>query len=171
MGWSGSPCGRRTPRKAARALTWTAVSATPRSCVSAITCTRWRIRPPRRSSRPHRRTPARANGAPQGRGANKTRRPRMGPPRLAWGDRLDEERRQHKRDCGEQLDQHMKRRAGGVLEGVAHRIAHDAGLVRFGTLAEHIAGRVLKPTGLDELLGVVPGAAAVVQHVRHEDTG
>ena len=69
------------------------------------------------------------------------------------------------------LIEHVQRRAGGVLEGVADRVADDGGLVRLGALAEHVAVLVLQAAGLDELLGVVPGATAVVQDVRHQDAG
>src|SRR5689334_3015857 len=75
---------------------------------------------------------------------------------------LDKERRQHQRHRAQQLDEHVERRPGGVLERVTHGIAHDGGLVR----------RTPLPTvlpGLDELLGVVPRPAAVVQERRHQD--
>src|SRR6266704_36352 len=75
---------------------------------------------------------------------------------------LDKQRRQHQRDRAQQLDQHMQRRAGGVLERIAHRVAHDRGLVGGAALPTVLAG-------LDVLLGVVPGAAAVVEHRGDED--
>src|SRR6266705_5150640 len=68
---------------------------------------------------------------------------------------LDKERCQHQRDRAQQLDEHMQRRAGGVLERITHRVAHDRGLVGGAALPTVLAG-------LDVLLGVVPGAAAVV---------
>ena len=43
---------------------------------------------------------------------------------------LEEERRQDERDRREELDQDVQRRAGGVLERVADRVADDGGLVR-----------------------------------------
>src|SRR3989454_8558769 len=62
---------------------------------------------------------------------------------------LDKERRQHERDRAQELDEHMQRRAGGVLERITHRVAHHAGLVRRTAFPAVLAG-------LDELLGVVP---------------
>src|SRR5438128_3298100 len=70
---------------------------------------------------------------------------------------LDKQRRQDEGHRAEQLDQHVQRRAGGVLERITHRVAHDAGLVGGAALAAVRAG-------LDVLLGVVPGAAPVVEH-------
>src|SRR3954465_5287019 len=70
------------------------------------------------------------------------------------GPESDEQRSQHERDGAEQLDQHVQRRAGRVLERIANRVPDDRRLVGLGALA---AVR----TRLDVLLGVVPGAAAV----------
>ena len=42
----------------------------------------------------------------------------------------DEQRREHQRDRREQLDQHVQRRAGGVLERIADGVADDGRLVR-----------------------------------------
>lgn len=56
-----------------------------------------------------------------------------------------------------QLDQDIQRGAGRILEGVAHRVADDGGLVAFRALAAHMAL-------LNVLLGVVPRAAGI----RHE---
>src|SRR2546426_8560178 len=75
---------------------------------------------------------------------------------------LDKERRQHERDRAQELDEHMQRRAGGVLERITHRVAHHAGLVRRTAFPAVLAG-------LDELLGVVPRPPAVVQQGRHEN--
>ena len=58
---------------------------------------------------------------------------------------------------------------GGVLERVADRVADDGRRVRVGALAEHVAVVVLEVARLDVLLGVVPGAAAVVQDGRQQD--
>ena len=58
----------------------------------------------------------------------------------------------------------MQRRAGGVLERVADGIADHRGLVGFGPLAAVGAG-------FHVFLGVVPGAAAVVENGGHEDAG
>ena len=55
-------------------------------------------------------------------------------------------------DVGD-LDHRVHRRAGGVLVGIADRVAGHRGLVGFGALAAVIAV-------LDILLGIVPGAAA-----------
>src|SRR5213080_2906417 len=75
---------------------------------------------------------------------------------------LDKERRQHERDRAQELDEHMQRRAGGVLERITHRVAHHAGLVRRTAFPPVLPG-------LDELLGVVPRPPAVVQQGRHEN--
>src|SRR6266571_4931228 len=72
---------------------------------------------------------------------------------------LDKERRQDQRHRAQQLDQHVERRARGVLERIAHRIPDDGRLVGRRALAAVFAG-------LDELLGVVPGAAPVVEQRR-----
>src|SRR5699024_11352833 len=53
-----------------------------------------------------------------------------------------------------QLDEDVERRTGRILEGVAHRIAHDRGLVRIGTLAAHVAL-------FHVLVGAVPWTARV----------
>src|ERR1019366_3416792 len=95
-------------------------------------------------------------------------RPKTEDPRLKTQDRkeivfslgswvlgLDEQRREHERDGGKQLDEHVQRRTRRVLEWIADRVAHHRGLVRVGLLAAVYAG-------LDIFLGVVPGAAAVV---------
>ncbi len=58
----------------------------------------------------------------------------------------------------------MQARAGGVFERIAQGIAHDCGLVRIGTFA---AAFVLP--ALDELLGVVPSATAVIEERCHQD--
>ncbi len=50
--------------------------------------------------------------------------------------------------------------AGGVLEGVAHGVAHHGGLVAVGALAAVVAR-------LDVLLGIVPRAAGVGHKDRH----
>ena len=62
------------------------------------------------------------------------------------------------------LIEHVQRRTRRVLERIADRVADDRRLVRLGALAAVRAG-------LDVLLGVVPGAAAVVQEARHQDAG
>src|SRR5213594_405492 len=75
---------------------------------------------------------------------------------------LDKERRQHERDRTQQLDQHVQRRPRRVFERIAHGVADHGGLVRRTPLPTVLAG-------LDELLGVVPGATAVVEQRRHEN--
>src|SRR2546422_7278206 len=75
---------------------------------------------------------------------------------------LDKQRRQHQRDRTQQLDEHVQRRTGGVLERIAHRVADHAGLVR-GTPLPAVF------PGFDELLGVVPRATAVVEQRGHEN--
>ena len=57
-----------------------------------------------------------------------------------------------------QLDEDIERRTRRVLEGIAHRIAHDRRLVAVGALAAEVAL-------LDHLLGVVPRTAGI----GHED--
>ena len=65
------------------------------------------------------------------------------------------------RDQVHDLDQRVDRGAGGVLERVAHGVADDGRLVRGRALAAVVAV-------LDQLLGVVPGAAGVGQEHRHQ---
>src|SRR5918992_4436269 len=67
--------------------------------------------------------------------------------------RLDHQWHQKKRHDVDDLDERVDRRAGGVLVGIADGVAGDRGLVRLGSLAAVVAV-------LDELLGVVPRAAA-----------
>jgi len=84
---------------------------------------------------------------------------------LAVGEsQSNEQRRQDQRDRRQQLDQDMQARAGGVFERIAQGIAHNCGLVRIGTFA---AAFVLP--ALDELLGVVPSATAVIEERCHQD--
>src|SRR6266702_1282900 len=75
---------------------------------------------------------------------------------------LDKQRRQHQRDRAQQLDEHMERRAGGVLERIADRVTHDGRLVGGAALPAVL-------TRLDVFLGIVPRPAAVVQHRGHQD--
>src|SRR5205807_1861313 len=75
---------------------------------------------------------------------------------------LNEQRRHHARAGAEQLDQHVQARSRRVLERVTDRVADDGRLVGIRALPAVLAG-------LDELLGVVPRAAAVVQERRHQD--
>ena len=56
----------------------------------------------------------------------------------------------HDADHAHQLDEDVQGRAGGVLEGIAHGVAHDGGFVVVRALAAEVAF-------LDILLGVVPG--------------
>ena len=83
----------------------------------------------------------------------------------------DEQRREHQRNRRQQLHEDVQRRAGGVLEGVAHGVAHDSCGVGHGALADDVAVLVLEVTRLDVLLGVVPRAATVVEDGREQDAG
>ena len=74
------------------------------------------------------------------------------------GTYLDEPGQEDEADDRHELDQDVERRTGGVLEGIADRVADDRSLVGVAALAAHVAT-------FDTLLGVVPGAA----RVRHED--
>jgi uncharacterized protein with ATP-grasp and redox domains len=65
-------------------------------------------------------------------------------------------------DDAHQLDEDVQARPGGVLERVADGVADDRGAVRGGVLAAVV-------TGLDVLLGVVPGAAGVGQEHRQRE--
>src|SRR3989449_2545967 len=67
---------------------------------------------------------------------------------------LDKQRRQHQRDRAQQLDEHVERRAGGVLERIADRVTHDGRLVGGAALPAVL-------TRLDVFLGIVPRPAAV----------
>ena len=86
-----------------------------------------------------------------------------------FGRRADLVSRLRGRQRGEQqqgddvgdLDHRVHRRAGGVLVGIADRVAGHRGLVRLGALAAVVAV-------LDVLLGVVPRAAAGGHRDRHE---
>ena len=68
---------------------------------------------------------------------------------------LEEEWGEDEGDCCEEFDEDVEAGAGGVLEGVAYGVAYNGGLVGVGFFAAVLAG-------FDPLLGVVPGAAAVV---------
>src|SRR5687767_6831716 len=98
--------------------------------------------------------PAEAAAAVPVEGAAQTGAPRSSRSRKDFMG-SDEQRSEDEGDGGQQLDQDVERGAGGVLQGVAHGVAHDRGLVGGGALAAVSAG-------LDVLLGVVPGAPAVV---------
>src|SRR5208337_1457316 len=74
----------------------------------------------------------------------------------------DKERCQHERQRSEELDEHVERWAGGVLEWVAKRVADDGCLVGLAALAAVC-------TGLDVFLGIVPCTTAVVQDECKED--
>lgn len=45
---------------------------------------------------------------------------------------LQKQRRHHKRADAQELDEHVDRRTGSVLERIAHRVAHYRGFVRVG---------------------------------------
>src|SRR5437773_2382562 len=78
------------------------------------------------------------------------------------GVALDKQRRQHQRDRAQQLDEHVERWAGGVLERIADRVTHDRRLVGGAALPAVL-------TRLDVFLGIVPRPAAVVQHRGDQD--
>ena len=82
---------------------------------------------------------------------------------VAQGEHDDGRGDEH-RDEVHDLDQRVDGRAGGVLEGVADRVADDRGLVGGGALAAVVAV-------LDDLLRVVPRAAAVREEHGHEAPG
>src|SRR2546426_10770241 len=75
---------------------------------------------------------------------------------------LDKQGRQHERHRTQQFDEHVQRRPRGVFEGIADRVAYHGRLVGRAAFAAVLAG-------LDELLGVVPRAAAVVEQGRHQN--
>ena len=77
---------------------------------------------------------------------------------------LDQERDDQQRDDVDDLDHRVEGRAGGVLVRVADRVAGDGRLVGVAALAAVLAV-------FDELLGVVPRAAARGHGDRHEDAG
>src|SRR5258708_33089477 len=64
---------------------------------------------------------------------------------LADQDRVqrDVEGGEHQGDRAEQLDQNVQRGTSGILERIAHGIAHNAGLVRLTLLAQNNAGLVV----------------------------
>src|SRR5215831_16652566 len=93
-------------------------------------------------------------------------------PKLRYSTRapsMNERVRRHQacdqdRDDVYHLDHGVDRRAGSVLEGVAHRVTGDGGLVRLGALAAQVAL-------FDELLGIVPGCPAAGHEQGQEEAG
>ena len=77
---------------------------------------------------------------------------------------VDDCRQDEQRHQVHDLDERVERGAGGVLEGVADRVADDRRLVGLGALAAVVAV-------LDVLLGVVPRPARVRQVVGHQLAG
>src|SRR5271157_240171 len=76
------------------------------------------------------------------------------PPLVVIGDDPgDRQQRHHVHD----LDQRVERQAGRVLERIADSVAGDSRLVPLGALAGRLGARLV----LDQLLGIVPGAAGV----------
>ena len=67
------------------------------------------------------------------------------------------------RDHAHQLDQDVQRRAAGILERIADRVAHDGRLVGRGVLAAEIPFFHI-------FLGIVPGAAGIGQEDRQQET-
>src|ERR1700728_2360026 len=87
--------------------------------------------------------------------------------RVAFGcleSGLEEEGGQDQGDGGQEFDEDVEGGAGGVLEGIAYGVAYYGCLVGVGFFAAVLAG-------FDPLLGVVPGAAAVVHQHGQEDSG
>ena len=75
-----------------------------------------------------------------------------------------ERRQDQEGDDVDDLDHRVDGGTGGVLVGIADRVASDRGHVSLTTLAAMIAV-------LDVFLGVVPGAAAGRHADRDEDAG
>ena len=70
----------------------------------------------------------------------------------------------HQRYHGHQLDEDVDGGAGGILERIAHGVAHDSRAMCLAALAAVIAV-------LNELLGVVPCAAGVGHEDGHQHAG
>ncbi len=94
----------------------------------------------------------------------KSRRLKSQRPSLCYGVGLEEEGGEDEGDRREEFDEDVERGAGGVFEGVAYGVTYYGGFVGVGFFAAVLAG-------FDPLLGVVPGAAAVVHEHGHEDAG
>ena len=77
---------------------------------------------------------------------------------------IHDQAREHDGHHAQQLNEDVDGRARGILERVAHGVAHHAGLVALAALAAEVAG-------LDVLLGVVPGAAGVGHVDGHQEAG
>src|SRR5262245_41731968 len=92
-------------------------------------------------------------------------------PSGATAELSDKQRGEDERDRRQELDQHVERRTGRVLERVANGVADDRCRVGIGLLADDVAVGVLEVARLDVLLRVVPRAAAVVQNGGEQDTG
>ena len=71
---------------------------------------------------------------------------------------------EHDGNGGDQLDQDVQRGAGGVLEGVAHGVADNGGLVVVAALAAVVSF-------FDMFLGVVPGASRIGHEDRQYEPG
>jgi hypothetical protein len=65
------------------------------------------------------------------------------------------------RDDGHQFDQDVEGWAGGVLQRIAHCIAHHCRFVDFASLADHVAKVIMHGAALNVLLCVVPGTSGV----------
>src|SRR5712692_8365279 len=81
----------------------------------------------------------------------------------------DEQRRQNERYRAQQLDENVQRRARRVLEGVADRVADDRCLMCGRALLDDAPIRLSEISGLDKLLGVIPGPAGVVEEGGQQD--
>src|SRR2546426_7070898 len=92
--------------------------------------------------------------------------PNGGPGGMSWS--LNEQRREYQRDRREELHEDVQAGSGGVLEGIPHGVADDRGGMRGRPFPDYAPLLVVQLAELDELLGVVPSPAAVVQY-RGED--
>src|SRR3989442_12567315 len=92
--------------------------------------------------------------------------PNGGPGGTSWS--LNEQRREYQRDRREQLHEHVQARSGGVLEGIPPGVAHDRGGMRRLPPPDYPPLVIVQLAEFDQLLGVIPSPATVLQH-RSED--
>ena len=62
------------------------------------------------------------------------------------------------------LDENVDCRAGGILKGIAHGVAHNGGLVAIAALSAEVAR-------LDIFLGIIPCAAGIAHEYCNEESG
>jgi len=84
--------------------------------------------------------------------------------------RMEERGHDQRESCPSNFTRTVERRTGSVLERIADGVADDGGSVRRRALAQHLAVGIEQVTRLDVLLGVVPGAAAVVEDGGEQDS-